>query len=553
MRYRSPLFTACLVVVAAAPAAHAQHDAHRDGARVLQERIGVVSFENSGTRSAQADFLRGLALLHSFMYGPAAEAFQRAQRADAGFAMAYWGEALTYVHSAWRQENLAAANAALDRLAPARDERLARAGSARERLFGAAIEALVAKGVPEQQRARAFSDTMHAIAAKYPRDLDARSFAALGAMNVNYLWPSADSTQRARDHDDAEALAFGVMKESPKHPGGVHYLIHVNDDPIYAARGLDAARAYAKVAPDADHALHMPSHIFVQLGYWDDATRSNEKAWPASRGSIAHSDGEPGASWHSLNWLQYSYLQQGRWREARALIDSARTILRGAPVDYWGNADARFIVSDLLFRYASETGDGWADIAPAVKVEGSDMNSARGVGFTFAAGYHAAIASAMTGDSSDAHALIERLRARADSTGPAPRRSRDALVMAQLEAMIATVRADTAAALSAWERARIAEETVSPLGPPSFLASHEWLGALQLRRGQSSAAVESYRKALLLRPNRAAALLGLARAQRAAGDPAGGERTYRKLVHQWRAADAQVKAGRQLPKSGAGS
>ena len=541
MRFRSTRIVACIAAFVPASIALAQHEGHSANARESRARIGVVSFANSGSRAAQADFLRGLALLHSFMYGPAADAFRRAQRADSAFAMAYWGEALTYVHTAWRQENLVAANAALGRLAPTRDERLARAGTARERQYGAAIEALVAKGMPEQQRARAFSDTMHAIVAQYPHDLDARSFAALGAMNVNYVWPAADSAQRARDHDAAEALAVGVFRESPRHPGGVHYLIHVNDDPVYAARGLDAARRYAKVAPDAEHALHMPSHIFVQLGYWDDATRSNEKAWPASRAPMSRADNEPSASWHSLIWLQYSYLQQGRRREARALVDSARTILRGAPADYWDDADARFAVSELLFRYASETGDGWGDVRSQVKTEGADTKTPRGAAFTFAAGYHAAVATAIAGDTSDARALIGRLRARADSASPPLRGSRDAMVIAQLEAVIATARGDTAAALGAWERARVAEEGISPLGPPSYLPSHEWLAALLLARGQAAPAVAMYRRALVLRPNRAAALLGLARALRASGDQAGAAQTSRKLARQWHAADRDVR------------
>jgi tetratricopeptide (TPR) repeat protein len=542
-----PVRLIAVAVIAALPIAlHAQHAAPKS------EQLGVVSFANSGAPRAQKQFLRGIALLHSFMYGEAADAFQQAHRADSAFAMAYWLEAATYVHSAWRQENLAAANAALERLAPTREARLARAGTPRERQYGAAIEALVAKGVPEQQRIRAWSDTMHAIAAAYPHDLDARAFAALGAMNLNYLYPAADSAQRDRDHAAAEALAMSVYKESPKHPGGVHYVIHINDDPIYAARGLEAARAYAKVAPDADHALHMPSHIFVQLGLWDDATHSNERAWPASRAApMSHGDEGPSASWHTLQWLQYSYLQQGRRRAARALIDSARTILRGAPSNYWDDADARFVLSDMLFRYASETEEGWADVAPEVKAEGTDTRTPRGASFTSIAAFHAAAAGAITGDSSAAHAYIKRIRARIDSGGiPPMQRIRGELLASQLEALIALSRADTTAALAAWQRASVADEGISPLGPPALLPSHERLGELLLRRGQSSAAASAYQKALELRPNRAAALLGLARAQRAAGDMAGSERTYKKLALQWHSADPSVAGAAEVRRAG---
>ncbi len=549
-RHASYLRRAAVAAVSALCVAHAPLSAQQS----TREHLGVVSFANSGSRAAQSDFLRGLALLHSFMYGPSADAFRRAQTADSTFAMAYWGEALTYIHTGWRQENLAAANEALDRLGPSREARLAKAVTPRERMYGAAVEALVAKGAPESQRTRAFADTMLALARAYPRDLDARSFASLGAMNVNYLWPAADSAQRARDHDVAESLAIGVFRESPKHPGGVHYVIHVNDDPVYASRGLVAARAYAKVAPDADHALHMPSHIFVQLGLWDEATRSNERAWPASRVMpMARGDGGPSASWHSLQWLQYTYLQQGRWRAARALIDTARAILRDAPSNYWNDVDARFILSDLIFRYASETGEGWSDVRTAVAAEGSDVRTPRGANFTANAVYHAAVASVMTGDTAIGRAYVQRIRARSDSGTSPQRRVRDDLAASQVEALMATSRGDTAAAFAAWQRAIAADEAISPLGPPSLVPTHEWLGSLQLRGGNAAAAVKSYQRALERRPNRAAALLGLARAQRAAGDRVAAERTYRKLAQQWHSADKGLEIVGEIRRSGPGT
>jgi tetratricopeptide (TPR) repeat protein len=331
----------------------------------------------------------------------------------------------------------------------------------------------------------------------------------------------------------------------------VHYVIHINDDPVYASRGLVAARAYAKVASDADHALHMPSHIFVQLGLWDEATRSNERAWPASRTmAMLQGDDGPSASWHSLQWLQYTYLQQGRWRAARALIDTARAILKDAPSDYWGDADARFVLSDLVFRYASETGEGWADVRPVVVAEGSDVRTPRGANFTANAAYHAMVASVMTGDTSVGRAYVQFVRARADSTTSPLRRARDELIAAQIEALLATSRGDTSAALAAWERAIAADEAISPLGPPSLIPTHEWLGGLHLRRGNAVAAVAAYSRALERRPNRAAALLGLARSQRAAGDRAGAERTYRKLAQQWRSADKGLQIASEARRAG---
>ena len=323
----------------------------------------------------------------------------------------------------------------------------------------------------------------------------------------------------------------------------MHYLIHVNDDPTHAARGLDAARAYAKVAPDADHALHMPSHIFVQLGYWDDATKSNERAWPASRTrETSYAANGPNASWHTLNWLQYSYLQQGRWRNARALIDSARALLRNPPADYWGDSDARFVLSELLFRYASETGSGWADVAPAVKAQGSDTRSPRAVNSTGAANFHAAAAAVLAGDTIEAHNLVARIRARADDSAPAMRRARDQVLIGQLEGLMASSRGDSTAAIAAWQRASAAEEAIAPLGPPIMLVSHEWLGDLLLKSGKPAEAVGAYQKALERRPGRSRAMLSLARAQRAAGDEKAAAEWYKRVTQVWHAADADVKA-----------
>jgi tetratricopeptide (TPR) repeat protein len=157
----------------------------------------------------------------------------------------------------------------------------------------------------------------------------------------------------------------------------------------------------------------------------------------------------------------------------------------------------------------------------------------------------------MTGDTAAARAYVLRLVARADSAATPQRRMRDQLAASHVDALIATSRGDTTAAVAAWARAIAADETISPIGPPSLIPSPEWLGGLQLRRGDAAAAVASYQKALERRPNRAAALLGLARAQRAAGDRAGAERTYKKLAPQWHSADKGLEIAGEVRRAGA--
>src|SRR5687767_13353631 len=308
--------------------------------------LGTIVFPNSGNAAAQAPILRGIALLNSFEYREAAEAFREAQRADPSLALAYWGEALTYSQVLWRTENLPASRTALQKLAPTSTERLAMARTARERAFGAAVEAFYAEG-PLPQRIAAYADSLRRHAQNAPDDHEAAAFASHALMLASNAGEAKDRDQLAREAVD---LAQKVAKANPNHPGATHYLIHLYDTPGMAAQGLAFARAYDKIAPDAEHALHMPSHIYLQLGLWDDVARSNERAWAASRAG-ASSPGQ--LDWHAFSWLHYAYLQQGRWKAARGLIDTARTLLADVRGGY---VDAAFVLTRLEFQQGAETG-----------------------------------------------------------------------------------------------------------------------------------------------------------------------------------------------------
>jgi hypothetical protein len=156
-------------------------------------------------------------------------------------------------------------------------------------------------------------------------------------------------------------LPSKCFREDPEHPGGAHYLIHATDNPELAPRGLTAARRYAEIAPDAEHALHMPSHIFVQLGLWQDVVASNERAWAASRAEIvARKLPNTELSFHSLQWLQYGYLQAGRYKDARQTIATARQVLSGIDLASVPSPDARYTVGFLEFQQATNTVSGRA-------------------------------------------------------------------------------------------------------------------------------------------------------------------------------------------------
>ena len=517
-----------LTLAAAASPIAAQEAGHHDHAPGAHagERIGTVSFPNSGSPAAQQPFLRGLALLHSFEYDDARDEFRRAERADSGFAMAYWGEALTFAQLLWGLDYADSARTALARFGPTRDARLARARTERERMYGAAVEALFDTASVES-RARGYVAGLRTVAKAYPNDLEGRALLA-----ISLLLDQGDSAENRKARtEESIALAQSIFAKAPQHPGGAHYLIHAADNPKYAAKGLAAARAYAKIAPDAEHALHMPSHIFVQVGAWDDVVSSNERAWPASREWVK-SHGQPNTelSFHSLWWLQYGYLQQGRYAAAKALLDTVRVTLDGIDWATSDAIDARYAPSQFRFLYAAETGD-WSVFggsAPAAAVANPKVTGDRAQFYATSETYRRAFVAALLGDTALAKQVVESL----------PERS--VIGRSQIAGLLAKARGDTANWIASLGVAAKVDAANAHLGPPSSFPSSELLGDAFLAVGRPKQAIEAYRQQLELTPNRSRTLLELARAQRKAGDVAGAAKTEAQLRRNWRAADAGV-------------
>lgn len=536
-----------LVAVAAPPPAYTQDHAHPAGGHGPAPRLGTVVFPNSGSPAAQEPFLRAVALLHSFEYEDARDAFRQARQADPGFALAYWGEALTHSQFLWLSEDLPQAREALARLAPTREQRLARAGSERERALGAAVETFLEDGEP-LARARAFADATRAYAQAAPDDVEAAAFAALGALIGSRLAPPDEAIART---EEAIAFAERVVAANPDHPGGAHYLIHATDSPRLAHRGLAAARQYDRIAPDADHALHMPSHIFLTLGMWDEVAASNERAWAASRAWVAQRGASPAeTSWHTLEWLQYGYLQQGRYAAARALIDTAAAVLRGIRMESLaGNPDAEYAPWNLAYQYGAETGD-WTPYpaaAPGPPTAGPESTpSQRAIGMAISAAYGAGVAAARrTGDTARVNAAAGFIRAHAQNAAGG-RRAYFERMATLLDALVAQAAGDGQAAMALLERAAQAERTRqaggSAVGPPMLAPPLEALGAALLQAGRAGEAVQAYESALFHRPNRTAAWLGLARARQAAGDHPGAAQAYGRVLANWHQADPDLPA-----------
>jgi len=502
--------------------------------------LGSVNFRNSGNPAAQAPLQRGVAWLHNFKYNEAADAFRAAQRADTSLALAWWLEALTYSHVLWRTEDLARSRQALAHLGPTTEARLAKASTGRERAFGAAVEAFYADG-SLAARSRAYADSLTALAASDSTDLEAAAFASHGALMA---WNSAAAPDRPRFAATARTLALRVFNTNPQHPGAAHYLTHIADvDPRAAADLLPFARAYDKIAPDADHALHMPSHVYLPLGLWHDVSVANERAWAAARAEVKRDHASQASlSWHSLEWLQYAYLEEGRWDAARAIIDSARVLLDGVPIAA-GNADARFAVNVLAFTYGMETGDwsAWpfnaSDIPAAFAIP---TPSARAFGMTMANAYQASISTIFGGkDRGPARAAAKRFREIADTLPPDAQRTNLKRVADQVDALIAGADGDLPREI-AMLRALALPDAASASTPPIYIPMHEVLGDALLRANQPVEAAAAFRSALVARPNRSRALLGLARSLSASGDRVGAEAAYDRLADNWKRADSRA-------------
>ena len=422
MRVFASLFSFALVTAVPPVAAQeaGRHD-HAPGAHA-GERLGTVSFPNSGAAAAQRPFLRGLALLHSFEYDDARAAFRDAAKADPGFAMAYWGEALTFAQLLWGLDYADSARTTLARLGATREARLARARTERERQYGAAIEALF-DTTDQKARVSGYVAGLRSLTAAHPKDLEARSLLAIALL----MGDGGTREQRKALTEESIALAQSVFAASPDHPGGAHYLIHAADNPQYASRGLAAARAYAKIAPDAEHALHMPSHIFVQVGAWGDVVSSNERAWAASRAWVK-SHGVPNTelSFHSLWWLQHGYLQQGRFEAAKGLIDTVRSVLAGIDWATSEAIDARHALEQFRFSYARESGDWsiYGGRAPAWVARNPKIANDRATFYKNAEIYRIAMVAALLGDTAQARAVVDSLPERSRDRARAGERAR---------------------------------------------------------------------------------------------------------------------------------
>jgi tetratricopeptide (TPR) repeat protein len=477
--------------------------------------LGAIDFPNSGSKEAQDAFLRGVAALHNFWYEEAGEAFKNAQEIDPGFALAYWGEAMSYNHPLWSEQDIAAARGVLRRLGATRKERIEKAPTERERLYMEAVEELYGDG-DKLARDVAYEKAMARLQEKFPEDVEAAAFHALSLLGTVRPGEKGFSRQMR-----SGAIALDIFQKHPDHPGAAHYVIHSFDDPEHAPLALPAADRYADVAPEAHHALHMPSHIFLQHGMWDRVARSNQESYDASvkwverKGlSIDKRD------YHSLQWRAYANLQRGIYTDS---LDAIRIV--GEAAKEVQSPRLERIKTSMQATHMIET-RRYEDL-PLPEGEPDTSRYSSTANLTLALGMGAA-QSKNAAKTEQAAALIGALEGKSDD--PYTKKTY-AIMVHELRGLAAMAKGETDAALQELEEATSIEETLDPPSGPVFplKPSHELYGEVLAAAGRHEDAVKEFRTSLQRTPNRTASLLGLARSSVAVGDVESATRAYQTL------------------------
>jgi tetratricopeptide (TPR) repeat protein len=512
-------------------------------------RLGRIVFPTSGSAQAQPAFMRGVLLLHSFEYDDAIASFHEAQRLDPAFALAYWGEAMCFNQTLWFNENVEKARGALARLAPTRAARQAKAPTPREKGYLDAVERLFGDG-DKTARNRAYADRMAELTRQFPEDDEAALFyalALLGTIGEGQRDPVASQK--------AGSIATAILKKNPEHPGAAHYALHAFDDGEHAAMGLEAARIYARIAPASSHARHMPSHVFLPLGMWDEATASDESAFAASVARVKRLGlSMAQADFHSLSWLHYEYLQQGRLGKAREVMKTVEDALRfgsAALSGPRGGPERPALQALGEHQHAeSEIGRGFSSTSlkselgsmrARLVVDAGAWSDMRGQGNfenideLFALGY----AAVRLGDSARGTAAAEQLRTAMSQVGDTDAKEIAGISSIALQGVLRMAANDRAAGLKALAAAAGVEaKRPKPIARPyPIKPAVELYADALLQSGDAAGAVAQFKASLARTPRRAASLLGLARAAAKAGMKAESVKAAKDFLAAWHLAD----------------
>jgi len=506
MAWRFSRMLALAVILTGVVAAQEhEHGASKTG------KVGVVSFATSCSAAAQPIFNRAVALLHSFEFGHAIEGFTAALKSDPSCAMAEWGIALSQWGNPFGPAGRAPALLTQGREAVNRAKSIG-LKSPREQAYVDAVSQLYTnfETVDHRTRVVAYRDAMQKVADSNPTDPEAAIFYALALSGAA---PPTDKSYA--DLLKAGAILDKIFTAQPDHPGLAHYIIHSYDVPPLADRALEAARRYAKIAPAAAHALHMPSHTFTRVGYWQESIDAN-----IASGETAKRDGSTAEELHAMDYRTYAYLQTGQDSAARKLVDSVPEVNgRFDPNAIGGAAPPAagfFAVAAIPARFALERG-AWQD---AATLEARPSQYPYADALTH---FARALGAARSGDAAKARSAIEALTTIKDRLD----QQKDAYWAEQTEiqrrgasAWLSLLEGRKAEALAEMRDAAAREDATekSAMTPGPLAPARELLGEMLLQINDPAEALKAFEQTLAKEPNRFRTLAGAVKAATLAGD-----------------------------------
>jgi tetratricopeptide (TPR) repeat protein len=474
-------------------------------------QFGKASFETSCESGSSGDFVTGLKLLHSFEYDEAEKSFAKVIDKNPGCAMAYWGIAMSNFHPLWTPPT----EYELIKGAKAISIASSLPSSPREKMYIDALAGFYNNWKEKDHRSRCilFEKGMEHLHLKYPEDHEA---AVLYALSLD---ASADPSDLSyTNQKKAAGILEALYPGQPDHPGIIHYLIHTYDAPSMAEKGLAAARKYASVAPSSAHALHMPSHIFTRLGYWDESIRSNQNSvnsaqcYAASAGMKGHWDEEL----HGLDYLTYAFLQKGQNDSAKKVWDYLNSFESVSPVNFkvayaYASIPSRYLLENKMWKEASAL-----TLYPSW-IKWEEYPWQRSIVY-----FTRAVGAANSGNISLAKkelAALEEARTALTNLKDGYKANQVAIQAKAAEAWIKYAEGNRDAAIALMTEAAAMEDKTEkhPVTPCEVFPARQQLGELYLNMKNYSAALESFEKELKKHPNRLNPLLGASAAAEASG------------------------------------
>jgi Tfp pilus assembly protein PilF len=538
-------FAISIVFFFVAPGLAQQAEEHTHSSALPGEGLGHAHMDISCSAAVAPKFDRALALLHNFWYARALDGFQQVSNDDPECAMAYWGAAMTYNHPFWDPPSKADETFAW---ALVQKGISAQKSSAREKLYLAAVAALYkdAGAGTKSARDRNYRDAMADTYTHYPDDETALFYglAILGAV--------PEGSQGFEQQDQAAKLFQAVYARHPDHPGVLHYLIHAYDDPEHAQLGLKAARAYAQAAPAVPHALHMPSHIFTRLGYWEESAAANLKGWEVSDADAKRA-GESGAyrDFHNLSYLEYAYIELGRYRDAQHAVDIVAAQYKALPDKTTApdtpELQSRHVRGRTIYAVPDRVVYGYFDMLTRLIVESGRWDEVATIPLAVGSPDFMAVklqwearAAAVRKDAGAAEAASAKLVSLSQGPGQHPFAKLILTLQAkEAQAFAAEAAGNPEGAVTKLKEAVAIEDSIDDLSQPPYpvIPAHELLGTLLLELHRPADAREQFLLTLKRTPGRPKAIYGLAQAAQATGDNRTARQRYQEFLKIWKDAD----------------